>query len=169
MSITVKLIVCCDKKYGIGMKNKLPWCIPEDMKIFRDKTIGNKNNCVIMGRKSANSIPSKYFPLKDRCNCVLSHSLSSQENVKIMRNEEEMLNFIQQNKYDTYWIIGGAQIYNLFLNKSYVDEIHISILKDSWDCDTYFDENALKQYVKIEGTEYELFNHYVFKRKKDCP
>ena len=62
MSITVKLIVCCDKNYGIGYNNKLPWYIPEDMKIFRDKTIGNKNNCVIMGRKSANSIPSKYFP-----------------------------------------------------------------------------------------------------------
>lgn len=169
MSITVKLIVCCDKNYGIGYNNKLPWYIPEDMKIFRDKTIGNKNNCVIMGRKSANSIPSKYFPLKDRYNCVLSRSLTSQENVRIIKNEDEMLEFIFQGKYDTYWIIGGSEIYNLFLNKSYVDEIHISILKDSWNCDTYFDKNTLNQYVKIEESEYELFNHYVFKKKKDCP
>ena len=37
----VKLIVCCDSNYGIGKNNQLPWSIPEEMKLFKEKTIGN--------------------------------------------------------------------------------------------------------------------------------
>ena len=63
---SLKIIVCCDAKEGIGFEDKLPWNIAEEMRLFRDKTIGNKNNCVIMGRATFESIPEKYRPLKER-------------------------------------------------------------------------------------------------------
>ena len=93
----IKLIVCCDTNYGIGYENTLPWNIPEDMKLFRTKTIGNKNNCVIMGKKTYESIPKKYFPLSSRYNCIVSSSLTKihYPNTCICQNKKELLQFIQ--------------------------------------------------------------------------
>ena len=63
----IKLIVCCDSNYGIGYENTLPWNVPEDMKIFREKTIGNKSNCVIMGKKTYQSIPKNFCYMQSFC------------------------------------------------------------------------------------------------------
>ena len=45
----LNIIVAVDKKYGIGNDNKLPWKIPEEIKLFKEKT----KNCVcIVGNKT---------------------------------------------------------------------------------------------------------------------
>ena len=49
------------------------------MKLFKDKTIGNKNNCVIMGKNTFMSIPEKYRPLSQRHNVILTRDYSLQE------------------------------------------------------------------------------------------
>ena len=72
MSKLLKIIVCCDNNYGIGNKNDLPWKIKSEMEIF--KTIGNGNNCVIMGSKTYMSIPSQFRPLKERMNYVMTNN-----------------------------------------------------------------------------------------------
>ena len=97
----IKLIVCCDADYGIGVDNSLPWNIPEDMKIFRKKTIGDKHNCVIMGRNTCESIPSKYFPLSNRHNCILSsvHPENLHENVSVYRNKEDLFSWIDSSSF----------------------------------------------------------------------
>ena len=42
------LIFAHDDKYGIGKSNSLPWPFnKDDMRQFKEKTIGNGNNCVI--------------------------------------------------------------------------------------------------------------------------
>ena len=42
MNKTLNIIACCDRKMGIGVDNKLPWNIPSEMRIFKDKTIGEE-------------------------------------------------------------------------------------------------------------------------------
>ena len=92
MKKPLNIIVCCDNKMGIGKNNKLPWNISSEMKLFKEKTIGGGNNCVIMGRNTHLSIPKKYRPLSRRHNCIVSTSyhLSREEstlpNCTIIRN-----------------------------------------------------------------------------------
>jgi dihydrofolate reductase len=90
----VKLIVAMCKKNGIGIDNKIPWRISEDMSYFSKKTSGNyvetnandsieknkknkknKKNAVIMGRNTWESLPKKYKPLPNRFNIVLSRNV----------------------------------------------------------------------------------------------
>ena len=173
----VKLIVCCDANYGIGYQNNLPWKIPEEMKLFQSKTIGNHNNCVIMGRQTYESIPTKYSPLKHRHNCVLSSRLNTSpqsNNVSIFSNPDSLIQWIKESKYESFWIIGGKQIYNLFLHDTRicVKEIHMSILDTIYECDTFLDINILDHYEKQETKRFEdsKFTHNVYiKKTVDCP
>lgn len=62
----------------IGANNQLPWSLSQDLKFFRkvtsqfgQKTL-NEKNAVIMGRKTWESIPEHFRPLKNRKNIVIS-------------------------------------------------------------------------------------------------
>ena len=68
----MNLIVAYCKNRGIGFKNTLPWKLSLDMNRFKKLTIGNKNNAVIMGRNTWESLPLKYKPLPKRTNIILT-------------------------------------------------------------------------------------------------
>ena len=67
----MNIIVAACKNRGIGFKNKLPWKLSKEMKYFKELTIGEKNNAVVMGRNTWLSIPEKNRPLPKRENIVL--------------------------------------------------------------------------------------------------
>ena len=96
-----------------------------------------------MGKNTCLSIPKKYFPFNERVNCVLSSSYTTEQDVTVQRNEKNLFKWIEETNYDTYWIIGGKMIYELFLEANIVDEIHISLLKKEYNCDTFFELNIL--------------------------
>lgn len=52
----MKVIVAVDLNWGIGYGGKLLQSIPEDMKFFKEKTVGN---VVVMGRETFKSLPGK--------------------------------------------------------------------------------------------------------------
>jgi dihydrofolate reductase len=66
----ISAIVAVDENWGIGFNGELLEKIPEDMKFFKDLTIGNKNNVVVMGKKTFNSI-GKCLPYRE--NVIISH------------------------------------------------------------------------------------------------
>jgi Dihydrofolate reductase len=71
------LIVAATKSNGIGQNGRLPWRLPKEMAYFARVTINappDSMNSVIMGRKSWESIPSKFRPLKERSNVVISRN-----------------------------------------------------------------------------------------------
>jgi len=76
----LNLIVAMCKNNGIGVDNKIPWRISEDMNYFSKKTSGDyeaniKKNAVIMGRNTWESLPKKYKPLPNRFNIVLTKNV----------------------------------------------------------------------------------------------
>ena len=111
---------------GDGETNKLPWHIPEDMRHFTELT---KNGVVIMGRKTFESIPEKYWPLKSRLNIVVTnthshnHQYIKETNV-VFITIEELDGFIMYFK--KVFIIGGAMLYKYFMGKA--DIIHATII-----------------------------------------
>ena len=72
MKFTV--IVAATLNNGIGAGSKLPWRLPLEMSYFAKTTTGKAQpmNAVVMGRKTWDSIPEKFRPLKDRINVVIS-------------------------------------------------------------------------------------------------
>jgi len=74
--MTLKLIVAATEQFGIGIKGNLPWKLSQDMKYFRQLTMSTidpkKQNSVIMGRKTWESIPPSFRPLTKRVNIVIS-------------------------------------------------------------------------------------------------
>ena len=89
-SETLNLIVAHTfDKNGIGKDGSMPWSIPEDLEHFKELTThsgddGNNFNIVIMGRKTWDSIPVKFKPLRGRYNVVLSND----ENYRKVNNDE---------------------------------------------------------------------------------
>ena len=76
MKIPFSLIVAMDSQNGIGKNGQLPWHLPADLKHFKEITCTvrdpKKQNVVLMGRKTWDSIPEKFRPLPGRINVVLT-------------------------------------------------------------------------------------------------
>jgi dihydrofolate reductase len=99
--MSVNLIVAMCKNNGIGLNNKIPWKISEDMHYFSKKTSGNypgdgnKKNAVIMGRNTWESLPKKYKPLPHRFNIVLTKNGQGQrQGLKDSNTDVEYLSSI---------------------------------------------------------------------------
>ena len=130
----MKLIVALDNKNGIGKNNKLAWNHSCDLKYFSKLTKGNGNNCRIMGRNTFNSI-GKHLP--GRANIILSKSLTA-DNVNIFNNIYNIFSYLKLKNYDEVWVIGGLQIYNLFLEEKIIDELFITYINFDYKCDIFF-------------------------------
>lgn len=106
----LKLIASVDRNWGLGLGQELLFHIPEDMQWFRGHTMGKT---VILGRKTLESFPGG-GPLKGRKHLLLSRkSETKYENVFTCQTPENVLQCAAQE--EEVWVIGGEQIYQLFL------------------------------------------------------
>ena len=156
----MKLIVATDLIYGIGANNTLPWKFKSDLKYFSNMTKGLGNNCIIMGKNTFLSIGK---PLPKRTNIVLSTSLSNtlHDNIIIFNNITPLIHYIQTQHFDQIWIIGGLQIYQLFLEKKLIDEIYITLINNSYpSCDTFFP-------IELLHTHFYEDPNYTFTQKEN--
>lgn len=177
----VTLIVAVDQQNGIGKSGTIPWNIPKDMKYFTQTTttapVGT-HNVVIMGKNTWKSIPAKYRALPERCNVVITTTMTQedidQENTtgastRCFRTLEDGLAYCRtaDNIHQVY-IIGGASLYTDAVRKGYVHRVLLTKIGDTYDCDTFFD------WVKSPKWSYQLekadaqhgFDH---KRSKSVP
>jgi dihydrofolate reductase len=146
----VNIIAAYCKNGGLGKNNKLLWNIKSDMAKFKKLTIGNGNNAIIMGRKTFESL-NKVKGLINRDNLILSKSLKIDEYngencVKSFATLEQLDDYVKTKNYSELWVIGGAEIYELFLNNYKkqencifnISEIIITYIDTDYDCDCYF-------------------------------
>ena len=180
----INIITAFSKNKGIGINNSLPWSIPSDLKKFKNLTTGNNNNAVIMGKNTWNSLPVKY--LNNRDNLILSKTLNididynidsnniDSNNIKNTKkickirsfsNLNSIMEYCKLQKYDTVWIIGGSQIYNLFINNKNItiDSIYITYIDKEYECDSYFPEFNLNKYSKLIQDHIDNKNLHNFK------
>lgn len=83
--------ICRDLLRPRPAGGSLPWSLPGDMKYFRELTSRTadpaKQNVVIMGRKTWESIPAKFRPLAGRINVVLTRgAVAGDENASAPGN-----------------------------------------------------------------------------------
>ena len=157
----ILMIVAMDEQGNIGNNGSLPWRLSSDMSRFRKLTIADGFNAVIMGRKTWDSLPENYTPLPERLNIVMSRNTSwSDKNAESALYPGRAIEIAYANGCDECWIIGGAQIYNMYLDR--VDEIHITNVHTSDSGDITFPENDWSEWRKniIEKSPKDEKNEY---------
>lgn len=155
------LIAAIGKNNELGKDNTLIWHFKEDMKFFRDNTIGKP---IIMGRKTLMSLP---VLLPKREHLVLTKSNLNIKGIKVFHSKEEILDYI--SKYDKeFMVIGGGSIYSLFMedaNRMLITEIN----DECNDADVYFpkiDNEVWDKSVISEKEENGVsFKHLEYIRK----
>ena len=101
------LVAACARSGVIGIDNKLPWHLPEDMKFFRETTRGKP---VIMGRKTWESLPDAFRPLPGRLNIVVSRNPDFHaEGGAVVGSLPEAV--AAAGNAEIACVIGGAEIY----------------------------------------------------------
>lgn len=122
------LVVAIDAQRGIGIDNKLPWHLPEDLAHFKRVTLGQP---IIMGRKTFDSIGR---PLPGRRNIVVTRNAGwTHAGVETAASLEAALALVGAEPAS---IIGGAQIFTSSMDIA--DRMIVTEIAHSFACDTFF-------------------------------
>jgi dihydrofolate reductase len=106
--VTVSLIWAQARDRVIGAGGRLPWRLPEDLALFRERTTGST---VVMGRRTWESLPERFRPLPGRTNVVLTHDPAwSADGAVRAGSVADVL-----GAHDPLWVIGGGAVYAAFL------------------------------------------------------
>lgn len=143
---------------GIGRAGGLPWQLSGDLAYFRELTGRTrdpaKQNAVIMGRKTWESIPAKYRPLKGRINVVLSRGSAAGRPAEDRENDQSVANCApvrpaggmegahqapslesalewlasseQVSRVESVFVIGGGQVYADAIKSPLCTAIHLT-------------------------------------------
>jgi dihydrofolate reductase len=127
--VELAIIVARAKNGVIGVNNTLPWHLPEDLKHFKNTTLGCP---IIMGR---NTWVSLGRPLPGRRNIVVSRNPEFKaEGAETFTSLEDAIDACSD--VEKAFIIGGAQIYDEAL--MYVDKLIITEVDIEIDGDAFF-------------------------------
>ncbi len=158
----MNLIVAVDKNWSIGYKNKLLISIPDDMKFFRETTIGN---VVVMGKNTLLSFPNGK-PLKNRENIVITHDKAFKaEGAVVVNSIEEALEEVKKYNTENVYVIGGGSIYEQML--PYVDTVYVTYIDFEYEADTKFPnlDNSKEWKLTEESEEQTYFDVEYYFRK----
>ena len=110
----------------IGANNKLLWDIPEDMKHFRESTIGH---VVLMGRKTFEGLGK---PLKNRIVLPVSSQVGELEDFLL-----EAIEFSLIMDSDFIFVAGGGELYKSTFD--IVDELWVTQVEKTYpNADTFY-------------------------------
>lgn len=162
---TISMIAAHDPDLVIGREGGTPWKLSEDLKHFKRTTKGFP---VLMGRRTFEEIGEK--PLPGRPCYVLTSKNYGRDDITVFHSVEEARRYFEHagDTYDKVFVIGGGQIYRLFL--PIADELIISEVHQRYHGDTYFPEyrDAIGQEwheASSERQKYDGFTVKIYRRK----
>jgi dihydrofolate reductase len=128
MQARLTIVVATDMRRGIGIDNKLPWHLPEDLAHFKRTTSGH---AVIMGRKTFDSIGR---PLPNRRNIVITRNPAwKHDGVEAVASVDAAIALLGDEEA---FVIGGAQIYAEALPRT--SQLVVTEIGKTFDCDAFF-------------------------------
>nr|AIA16678.1 Dihydrofolate reductase [uncultured bacterium] len=145
----------------IGGDNDLPWYFPEDLKHFKEITLGQT---VLMGRKTFDSIIKRLGkPLPGRVNVVITR----QENfivppgVLVFHSIDQALDALKDTEV---YVIGGAQIFSATADRA--EKMYITHIHNEYKGDVYFPKIDWNKWEKIEEQPHEEYTFATYILKK---
>lgn len=158
-------IVAMCRNRGIGVNNTLPWRLKKELAYFSRLTkeaAEGKQNAVVMGRLTWESLPPKSRPLSDRINIVVSKTLAEvPEGHHVARSFPDAVqilqNLVDAGKVDKVFVIGGARLYRELIDSPHCSRIYLTEIDKEFECDVFFPEFDASKFrlVKEEGVPEE--------------
>lgn len=154
----INIIAAMTKKGVIGKEGKIPWDIPEDLKLFKKITSGS---IVIMGRKTFESLKR---PLPNRKNYVVSKSIKESDRLKNVSYFTSLNDAVAAGakEKEKIFIIGGAAVYKQALDMA--DRLYISLIKGDYEGDAFFPELDPCVWHISATEEHEDFEFRIYER-----
>ncbi|MBA2779168.1 dihydrofolate reductase [Billgrantia kenyensis] len=160
--VPVAMIAAVSRNGVIGVDNKLPWHLPEDLKFFKRMTQAKP---LVMGRKTFASIGR---PLPGRINIVVTRDESFQhDGVRVCHDLESALLLADQqatiDASEEIMVMGGGEIYAQALrhaSRIYLTEVDVDV-----DGDARFpelDESEWQEVQRVPGSPAEGQPAYSF-------
>lgn len=135
----VSFIVAKSLNNVIGINNKLPWHLKDDLQNFKKITMGHH---ILMGRKTFESI-GKALP--GRMSLVVSSEpRANEENVLWFNSIFRAIKQAERNGESELFIIGGEKVFKAAL--SLVDRIYLTTVQAEMKGDAFFPELSLKNW-----------------------
>jgi dihydrofolate reductase len=144
----ISIIVAVSENGVIGKDNQLLWRLPDDLKRFKQLTLGHP---MIMGRKTFDSIGK---PLPGRTSIVITRNPDFFiEGVIRVNSLEEAIFKARETGTDEAFVIGGGEIYKQALPLS--DRLYVTEVKTDMDGDTYFEITDKDMWMETERIAHE--------------
>src|SRR4051812_31297156 len=137
----IALIAAVSRNGVIGHDNALLWKLPEDMAFFKRTTLGNP---VIMGRRTWESISTRFRPLPGRTNIVVTRQVGwHADGALVAHGFEQAVELALESVADNphaarAFVIGGAQLYALAL--PHADELILTEIDRDFEGEARFPE-----------------------------
>jgi dihydrofolate reductase len=165
----ISLIAAKAKNNVIGKNNRLLWYLPEDLKFFKEKTMGH---FILMGRKTFESLDEK---LTGRKIIVITSSkeLKSNDAYQVCEDIYKGINEAYTKNETELFICGGESIYRQTIE--FADCMYLTELEKDFEGDAYFPEfnirnwkaNTFKEFKKNETAPFAFkIREYVAINKK---
>ena len=148
-----------DKNGIIGNHGTLPWHLPADMHHFQQMTL---HHGILAGHKTFDSFGR---PLPHRLNMVLTSQSKDcfPDNVKVFNTPNNFLKYAQAHPTHQIRIVGGAQIFRIFL--PYVDFLSRTVIDGQFKGDVHMpkiDYSKFKLVKTVKGAP-DQKNHYAYR------
>lgn len=148
----ISFIVAKSENNIIGIDNKLPWHLKDDLQNFKRLTMGHH---ILMGRKTFESIGK---PLPGRMSLVISSDpRPAKENVLWFNSIFRAIKHAERSGESELFIIGGEKIFKYAL--SLVDRIYLTEVKGEIKGDVYFPQLSLKNWKKVSEQSFKKNEH----------
>lgn len=96
-----------------------------------------------MGRKTWDSIPPRFRPLRDRLNIVVSRSppppdASASEPLRVTSLDQALACARDHPLVSRVFVMGGGQVYGEALGRAEARRVLLTRVEGEWECDTFF-------------------------------
>lgn len=153
-TLQLELIVALSQNRVIGRANQLPWHLPDDLRFFKQTTLGLP---VLMGRKTYASIGK---PLPGRLNVVISRTAQwTGEQLQSFASIEAAITSLAK-QYPRVMVIGGAQIFAELLPK--VSVLHLTEVAAEVAGDVFFPAIDSTQWQEVWSEEHRADDRHAY-------
>jgi len=141
------IIAAVAKNNALGKNNDLIWRLPNDLKRFKEVTLGHH---IIMGRKTFESLGK---PLPKRTTIIITRNLNYKVEGCIVVNSLENA-IIEAREDDNPYILGGGEIYRQALD--YADVLDLTLVHHSFEeADTFFPEIDFSKWTESSREDFK--------------
>ena len=172
------ILVAFDDNRVIGDQGKIPWHIPEDLHLFKQRTMGH---AIVMGAKTFQTLPPNGLP--GRLNIVLhrppspfdlpfvGHYTAEEGVVHLWEDIMAAIGFVKvwgmtkRGRNEDDFIIGGGQIYKSAMEDEVVDKILVSKIHGTHNGDVTFPYIPPERWVETVLEKRDQFDIVQYERR----